>query len=522
MTAIDLRERRAAPVARRTYRPEDRLHAVAQVFRAIDAAGGERFGVVTQVARDLGIAPGTLRNWVKRAEEREDHRTTGVRSDVVIDLRGDEPVIHLREDEPIIDLRRRPLTEPDDGARLVALPVAASGTERLRALALALRWPLLAYAMSRLVVLVSVAIAVSQPYRGLTTGRVLVPWPPAPASSPILGAFGVWDASWYLHVAAFGYSHLSPLGSHLGWDMAFFPMFPLLIRAGTVFGWSYLAAGVAVGLLLGALATAAVWMVARKLLGERTATTATALWALFPGAFVLSFAYSEGLTVLAAAVCLWALLDRRWPLAGLAAAVAGATQPAGLVLVLCCTYAAWREMAYAPPRATRSTTSVLAPLWAPTLAPVGVLAYFAFLWKRSGDPLAWYHSERLFWDHGGALFGIYKTTLAPVIYVVGHPWQLDNAVMLVIGLAIAAGGVALLWKWRPPAILWIWVVGTLGLTLVSAPVGLRPRFLMVAFPIFLAAGWHLPRRWLWPALAAEAVVLALLTFFTVTTLTLVP
>jgi len=304
--------------------------------------------------------------------------------------------------------------------------------------------------------------------------------------------------------------------------MAFFPMFPLLIRAGTAVGLSYLAAGVMVGLALGALATAAIWLVARQVLGEGTATTAVVLWSLFPGAFVLSFAYSEGLTVLGAAICLWSLLERKWVLAGLAAAVAGATQPAGLILVLCCTWCAWKDMSESPPRETPLSPSLLTPLWAPALAPTGALAYFAFLWHRTGDPLAWYHSEKLFWDHGGVLFGIYKTTLSPLIYLAGHPLVLDNAAMLVLGMAVAAGGVALNRRWRAPIVLWIWVVGTLGLTLMSAPVGLRPRFLMVAFPLFLAAARYVPRRWLWAVASAEAAVLAALTFFTVTTLTLVP
>ena len=523
MTATALRERPAAPVTRRTYKPEERLLAVAEVFRAIDEAGGERFGAVTRVARDLGLAPGTLRAWVRKAEELEDPFGLGVGIEEILDLGDGELIIDLRDGDAVIDLRdarpapggRRPL-EPAPAPTVPAL------AQRAKALAVQLRWPLVAYGLSRFVVLVAVAVAVSQPYRGLTTGRVLVPWPPAAASSPILGAFGVWDAAWYLHVAAFGYSHLTPVGTHLGWDMAFLPMFPLLIRAGVALGLSYVAAGMVWGLALGALATATIWLVARRLLGEERATTAVVLWTLFPGAFVLSFAYSEGLTVLAAAACLWGLLERRWVVAGLAAAVAGATQPAGLILVLCCALCAFKEMSSSPPRGTPLSAPMVAPLWAPVLAPTGALAYFAFLWRRTGDPLAWYHSEKLFWDHGGLLFGVYKTTVSPLIYVAGHPLQLDNALMLVLGLGVAVGAVALMWRWRAPVVLWIWVVGTLGLTLVSAPVGPRPRFLMVAFPMFLAAARYLPRRWLWVAAGAEAVVLATLTFFTVTTLTLVP
>jgi len=34
----------------------------------IDEQGGQRFGVVTRVARELGIGPESLRGWLKQAE----------------------------------------------------------------------------------------------------------------------------------------------------------------------------------------------------------------------------------------------------------------------------------------------------------------------------------------------------------------------------------------------------------------------------------------------------------------------
>jgi transposase len=53
--------------SQRRYPPELRERAVRMVREAI-AEGGESFGVVTRVARQLGIGPESLRNWVKQAE----------------------------------------------------------------------------------------------------------------------------------------------------------------------------------------------------------------------------------------------------------------------------------------------------------------------------------------------------------------------------------------------------------------------------------------------------------------------
>ncbi len=38
------------------------------VLEAIDEQGGERFGVITRIARQLGIGTESLRNWVNQVE----------------------------------------------------------------------------------------------------------------------------------------------------------------------------------------------------------------------------------------------------------------------------------------------------------------------------------------------------------------------------------------------------------------------------------------------------------------------
>src|SRR5262249_20248944 len=59
--------------SQRRYPPELHERAVRMVREAI-AENGERVGVVTRVARQLGIGPESLRNWVKQAEIDEGKR----------------------------------------------------------------------------------------------------------------------------------------------------------------------------------------------------------------------------------------------------------------------------------------------------------------------------------------------------------------------------------------------------------------------------------------------------------------
>jgi len=54
--------------SQKRYPPELRERAVWMVHEAIKENRGERFGVVTRVARQLGIGAESLRNWVRQAE----------------------------------------------------------------------------------------------------------------------------------------------------------------------------------------------------------------------------------------------------------------------------------------------------------------------------------------------------------------------------------------------------------------------------------------------------------------------
>ena len=54
--------------SQRRYPPEIRERAVRMARELIAEQGGQRFGVVTRVARQLGVGTESLRSWLKQAE----------------------------------------------------------------------------------------------------------------------------------------------------------------------------------------------------------------------------------------------------------------------------------------------------------------------------------------------------------------------------------------------------------------------------------------------------------------------
>jgi len=305
-----------------------------------------------------------------------------------------------------------------------------------------------------------------------------------------------WDGAWFLRAVQSGYpSHLPMTHGHVAANpIAFFPLFPLVVRAGVAAG---LDPGVAALVLSGVTGFTAVWavgLVGRRLAGDAAGARVALLFAVFPGTFAFSFAYSEGIVVTAVAFGLLALLDRRWWLAGLLGAVATAASPVALAFVVSCAWSAGCAI-----RRERRFGALAAPL----LAPVGFVAYMLYLWRHTGQLNAWRLTERGGWQ-----------SYPSITYPFRILWKfVSNPVsptltgqILVAGTVVAIVGVVLMVKERQPPPVLLYGVCALGSAAVSLPVGFRPRFLMLAFPIVVAAGTRYS-GWTYRILVAVSVVL---------------
>jgi hypothetical protein len=295
-----------------------------------------------------------------------------------------------------------------------------------------------------------------------------------------------WDGLWYMDIVRNGYPTHIPDDVTYHMDearAAFFPLFPLLGHwFDAVFPGGDSFAVLVMNTVFGFVAVVLIGMLGQRLYGERVGRTTTTLAAMFPGSFVLTFAYSESLMLMLAAATLLCLHDRRWLLAGVFAALTTATRPNGVAIAVACLVAA--AMAVKDDRDWRAVSSVL-------LAPIGFIVFQIWLGQHTGEADAWFRVQREAWGEG-ASFGwtALKNTAEAVTQPLTSPTDTITAVSVVTT-------VALIWmtsKAKLPLFINAYSWTVLALMLAPATVTARPRFLFTAFPLLIGAAVWFERR----------------------------
>jgi hypothetical protein len=325
-----------------------------------------------------------------------------------------------------------------------------------------------------------------------------------------------WDGEHYVALAAGGYLHspddVSP---------AFFPLYPILtwsldeLFGGPLFPPALSMWGVLVSLLALPFALYFVYRIAEIGWGEHTAQASVLTLALFPTSFFFNAVYTESVFLALSAGSLWAIRVRRdLLLACLLAGLATATRNVGIFLLVPLAYE-WLKNA----GEYRWRGAYLA------LAPSGLALYAAYLWWRFGDPLLFY-TQQSRWGREAtgplnSLLGALRQggeglarLFAPRLWADPSPARIADAlgaannaynlVFLGLALALLVAGLKVL----PPDLSAYAFLLILPPTLFGTPQGPLmglPRYVLVAFPLFIVLGALLKERRLlggWLALSA--------------------
>jgi hypothetical protein len=315
----------------------------------------------------------------------------------------------------------------------------------------------------------------------------------------VLGPLEAWDGVWYRRVAEHGYLLVPGHQS----DPAFFPLYPMLLKASSAVGISTTAAGVVLSnaLFLGALL--AFDALGHELFPSVLARRATLLLAIFPTSYVCSMVYPESFVLLTFSLVGLFAVRRKWLACALFAALAGLARPEGALLLLPigATVLAQRRT-LAPDERGRALAAVLS-------APAAALSFPLYLGWALHDPLAWSKAQQA-WGRSFRLDGLFVAIAHVGRKIADNGWTARDVAFCVLTLLLLSAA----WRAGAPR---GWIA--LGVVIVLLPLGSGSfasdaRFALLALPAYWGLAWLCRDRRVF-ALAA-AVSACLLVAATVT------
>lgn len=264
-------------------------------------------------------------------------------------------------------------------------------------------------------------------------------------------AFANWDGGHYLGIAKVGYSEKS--------QYAFFPLYPLAIRALNILVQNYLLSAVLLSLASTFFGLQILYKITKDIFDKKIAFKAVLLLLIFPTSFFLITAYSEGLFFLLTISGFYFLRQNKLFWATVFITLASATRLVGLAVV-----AGFLIDILIRQGLNRKNFLVL-------LSPLGFLLYCVFLYQQTGNPIYFITAENN-WQRSLVLPGI------------GF-WQAIRSGSLDLIFGIVGAGLAFRSFRFLPLSLAVYSLVSVAIPLFTPTLISIPRFLLVIFPIFI-------------------------------------
>jgi hypothetical protein len=291
------------------------------------------------------------------------------------------------------------------------------------------------------------------------------------------------DGNWYMSISQFGYDP-RPYSSERQANWAFFPAYPLLLRAVARLTGDMPLTGVLLSTLL---LLPALFLLHRTALAfglDAAAADRTVFYvAAFPVSYFFSLPLTESLFLLLTVGSFYAAKRERWLVAGLLGALASATRVTGVLLLPALALLYWETYRTLKPRLN------FLPL---LLIPAGLLSFMFFLHRTTGNAFAFRDITVEAWGRRPQFF--LRTLLSYFSHMlsIAEPWNFRLLNFLAASAALACGLVLL--KRRD----WSLACYALASTLVALSNSLlhsQARYAMVVFPAFMvvASAAHRPR-----------------------------
>jgi hypothetical protein len=298
------------------------------------------------------------------------------------------------------------------------------------------------------------------------------------SANPLLAVWGRWDAEHYLGVARYGYSGTEP---------AFFPLYPLLIRAAGAVTGSQLVAGLIISNAASFLGLLYLYKLVEHQYNRHVAQRAVFYVSIFPTAIFFSALYSESLFLFLTVASFYYMRERRWLTAGAFGFLAALSRSEGVLLAA----PLFVEWVIAAKEGGREFfrywfDDVVKPLIGLALVPLGLAAYMAYLWVLNGDPLRFSHVQTHWGRHFAPPWDSVANTVHKIVHahstqtVANESLELAFTALMLIVLVLGARRLRLSYV--------VYMALSVLIPMCTSSLMSMPRFALVLFPMFALFG----------------------------------
>ena len=287
-----------------------------------------------------------------------------------------------------------------------------------------------------------------------------------------------WDTVHYINIARDGYVG----GGEEILSLAFYPLYPWLIRLGALVTGNYFVSGILISTIASIVAGLLLQALVRRDESGQVARLAVWFLFIFPTSYFLHIAYTESLFLALTLGCILAARAGRWEVAGILGAAASLTRFNGLILIPVAAAEAWQQYRVSGRWNARW-------LWL-LFFPLGFVNYLCLNYSATGDffffskllDAAWLKHLDFPWV---GLRRLWETAQAmdPEHSVMAGFQELFFAVLALV---------CTIWSWRRLRLSYaIWMTLNSLLFVSTSKLVSTPRYVLTLFPMFILFGRRL-------------------------------
>lgn len=282
-----------------------------------------------------------------------------------------------------------------------------------------------------------------------------------------------WDGGHYLTIAKFGYQNSS--------DFAFFPLYPLAIKAlsgviGNQIFWGIFISNISFFIFL-----LLIFKTLSKKYSKKIGFNVYITYLLFPTAFFTTAYYSESLFLLLAFASIYAIDNKKYFLSSMLINLSSLTRMVGSLLIVSFFYKYFTSYS--------GRIHVDRKIIYPILSVYGITLYAFYLFINAGNPLQ-FSSVQTLWG---------REVVDPISTILSYVWtflfELKNPIDYLDFLLTVSFLVILIWgihKISPQ--LWIFSILSILIPASSGTLTSMPRYLLSSIGAFIIIGIYLEEK----------------------------